>query len=50
MAFMLASYNSAMRLGMGFESYTQALWVSDVVRKPGNVPANDGGSPVHKEE
>lgn len=42
MALMLAPYNSAMRLGMGFNSYTQALCVNDVVRKPGNVPATDG--------
>jgi hypothetical protein len=38
---MLAPYNSAMRLGMGFNSYTQALCVNDVVRKPGNVPATE---------
>lgn len=42
MALMLAPYNSAMRLGMGFNSYTQALCVNDVVRKPGNVPATEG--------
>ncbi|CAM1503263.1 Fc.00g080390.m01.CDS01 [Cosmosporella sp. VM-42] len=41
MALMLAPYNSAMRLGMGFNSYTQALCVNDVVRKPGNVPATE---------
>ncbi|KAI9653010.1 MAG: hypothetical protein M1829_001350 [Trizodia sp. TS-e1964] len=42
MALMLAPYNSAMRLGMGFNSYTQALCVNDVVRKPGNVLASEG--------
>jgi hypothetical protein len=42
MALMLAPYNSAMRLGMGFNSYTQALCVNDVVRKPGNVTATEG--------
>ena len=42
MALMLAPYNSAMRLGMGFNSYTQALCVNDVVRKVGNVPATEG--------
>jgi hypothetical protein len=41
MALMLAPYNSAMRLGMGFNSYTQALCVNDVVRKPGNVSATE---------
>ncbi|KAM5344892.1 hypothetical protein ACJ41O_010754 [Fusarium nematophilum] len=41
MALMLAPYNSAMRLGMGFNSYTQTLCVNDVVRKPGNVPATE---------
>ncbi|EXK79721.1 hypothetical protein FOQG_15703 [Fusarium oxysporum f. sp. raphani 54005] len=39
MALMLAPYNGAMRLGMGFNSYTQTLCVNDVVRKPGNIPA-----------
>lgn len=42
MALMLAPYNSAMRLGMGFNSYTQTLCVNDVVRKPGGVPATEG--------
>ena len=42
MALMLAPYNSAMRLGMGFNSYTQALCVNDIVQKPGNVPASEG--------
>lgn len=41
MALMLAPYNSAMRLGMGFNSYTQTLCVNDVVRKPGNIPATE---------
>ncbi|RKK69422.1 hypothetical protein BFJ69_g12769 [Fusarium oxysporum] len=39
MALMLAPYNGAMRLGMGFNSYTQTLCVNDVVRTPGNIPA-----------
>lgn len=30
-----------MRLGMGFNSYTQSLCVNDIVRKPGNVPAKE---------
>ena len=42
MAFMSAPYNSAMRLGMGFNSYTQTLCVNDVVRKPNNVLATEG--------
>lgn len=41
MALMLAPYNSAMRLGMGFNSYTQSLCVNDVVRKPGSIPATE---------
>ncbi|EXL90985.1 hypothetical protein NOF04DRAFT_18301 [Fusarium oxysporum II5] len=41
MALMLAPYNGAMRLGMGFNSYTQTLCVNDVVRKPGNIPATE---------
>jgi hypothetical protein len=41
MALLTAPYNSAMRLGMGFNSYTQSLCVNDVVRKPGNIPATD---------
>ncbi|KAK6354949.1 hypothetical protein TWF696_004077 [Orbilia brochopaga] len=41
MALMTAPYNSAMRLGMGFNSYTQTLCVNDVVRKPGNIPATE---------
>jgi hypothetical protein len=42
MALMLAPYNSAMRLGMGFNSYTQTLCVNDVVRKAGSVRATEG--------
>ncbi|KAF3926839.1 hypothetical protein ABW20_dc0102331 [Dactylellina cionopaga] len=42
MAFMAAPYNSAMRLGMGFNSYTQTLCVNDVVRKPGGILATEG--------
>lgn len=38
---MTVDYNSAMRLGMGFNSYTQSLCVNDVVRKPGNIPATE---------
>ena len=41
MSVMLVDYNSAMRLGMGFNSYTQQLCVNDVVRKPGNVKATE---------
>ncbi|KAL7764027.1 hypothetical protein ACKLNR_005172 [Fusarium oxysporum f. sp. zingiberi] len=41
MALMLAPYNGAMRLGMGFNSYTQTLCVNDVVRKSGNIPATE---------
>ncbi|KAJ3545184.1 hypothetical protein NM208_g2634 [Fusarium decemcellulare] len=36
MALLLAPYNDAMRLGMGF---TQQLCVNDAVQKPGGVPA-----------
>ncbi|OCK80670.1 hypothetical protein K432DRAFT_416534 [Lepidopterella palustris CBS 459.81] len=31
-----------MRLGMGFNSYTQQLCVNDIVRKPGGVKASEG--------
>ncbi|KAJ6606117.1 hypothetical protein DFH09DRAFT_896390 [Mycena vulgaris] len=35
MALLLAPYNDAMRLGMGFNSFTQQLCVNDVVRLAG---------------
>ncbi|KAF2738959.1 hypothetical protein EJ04DRAFT_519903 [Polyplosphaeria fusca] len=41
MALLLAPYNEAMRLGMGFNSYTQRLCVNDVVRKPGGIRATE---------
>ncbi|EGX45522.1 hypothetical protein AOL_s00169g128 [Orbilia oligospora ATCC 24927] len=41
MALMTVPYNSAMRLGMGFNSYTQTLCVNDVVRKRGGTPATE---------
>ncbi|KAJ4253321.1 hypothetical protein NW762_010476 [Fusarium torreyae] len=41
MAFKVVEYNSAMRLGMGYNSYTDSLCVNDVVRKPGNIPASE---------
>ncbi|KAJ5715709.1 uncharacterized protein N7483_012890 [Penicillium malachiteum] len=41
MALSLAPYNEAMRLGMGFNSYTQQLCLNDVVRKPGGVKASE---------
>lgn len=41
MSFIQVPYNSAMRLGMGFNTFTQTLCVNDVVRKPGGVPATE---------
>ncbi|KAK4694378.1 hypothetical protein P7C71_g3198, partial [Lecanoromycetidae sp. Uapishka_2] len=41
MSLLLAPYNNAMRLGMGFNSYTQTLCVNDVVQKPDGVKASD---------
>ncbi|KAF2421478.1 hypothetical protein EJ08DRAFT_641341 [Tothia fuscella] len=41
MALLLAPFNSAMRIGMGFNSYTQSLCTNDVVRLPGGVRASD---------
>ncbi|KAF2805523.1 uncharacterized protein BDZ99DRAFT_423807 [Mytilinidion resinicola] len=41
MALMLAPYNEAMRLGMGFNSYTQQLCVNDVVQKPGGIKGSE---------
>ncbi|KAH0174052.1 hypothetical protein KCU67_g971, partial [Aureobasidium melanogenum] len=41
MALMLAPYNEAMRLGMGFNSYTQQLCCNDIVRLPGGRPATE---------
>ncbi|ETS81500.1 hypothetical protein PFICI_06502 [Pestalotiopsis fici W106-1] len=41
MAMTLAPYNNAMRLGMGFNSYTQQLCVNDAVIKPNHVKAQE---------
>ncbi|KAH6880762.1 hypothetical protein B0T10DRAFT_519137 [Thelonectria olida] len=41
MALMLAPYNEAMRIGMGFNSYTQQLCVNDIVRKPDGKRASE---------
>ncbi|KAI0142772.1 hypothetical protein GGR57DRAFT_377714 [Xylariaceae sp. FL1272] len=41
MALTLAPYNNAMRLGMGFNSYTQQLCVNDAVIKANNTKAQD---------
>ncbi|KAK4197962.1 hypothetical protein QBC40DRAFT_332216 [Triangularia verruculosa] len=41
MALLLAPYNEAMRIGMGFNSYTQQLCVNDIVRKPGGSRASE---------
>ncbi|KAI1268737.1 hypothetical protein F5Y18DRAFT_165340 [Xylariaceae sp. FL1019] len=41
MALTLAPYNNAMRLGMGFNSYTQQLCVNDAVVKANNTKAQD---------
>lgn len=38
---MLAPYNEAMRLGMGFNSYTQQLCCNDIVRLPGGRSATE---------
>lgn len=38
MAPLLAPYNSSMRLGSGFNSYTQQLCVDDAVRKGNSEP------------
>ncbi|KAF3008205.1 hypothetical protein E8E14_008744 [Neopestalotiopsis sp. 37M] len=41
MAMTLAPYNNAMRLGMGFNSYTQQLCVNDAVVKPNKSRAQE---------
>ncbi|KAJ7093719.1 hypothetical protein C8R44DRAFT_989861 [Mycena epipterygia] len=41
MAYLLAPYNSAMRLGMGFNSFTQQLCINDVVKAKDNQPATE---------
>ena len=41
MALMLAPYNSAMRLGMGFNSFTQSLCINDVVQKADGTRASE---------
>ncbi|KAK1504444.1 hypothetical protein CTAM01_03751 [Colletotrichum tamarilloi] len=51
MALLLAPYNEAMRIGMGFNSYTQQLCVNDVVRKQGKVRATDADlQPVEEKQ
>ncbi|KAF7358356.1 hypothetical protein MVEN_00885600 [Mycena venus] len=39
MAYLLAPYNSAMRLGMGFNSFTQQLCINDAVKTKDNQTA-----------
>ncbi|TFK33522.1 hypothetical protein BDQ12DRAFT_615171 [Crucibulum laeve] len=41
MALLLAPYNDAMRLGMGFNSFTQQLCINDAVKKSGNTSATE---------
>ncbi|KAJ7688056.1 hypothetical protein B0H17DRAFT_938797 [Mycena rosella] len=41
MAYLLAPYNSAMRLGMGFNSFTQQLCINDAVKKTSNQSATE---------
>ncbi|KAK3395072.1 hypothetical protein B0H63DRAFT_63955 [Podospora didyma] len=41
MALLLAPYNESMRIGMGFNSYTQQVCVNDVVRKKSGVRASE---------
>ncbi|KAI0339504.1 hypothetical protein BDW22DRAFT_1336068 [Trametopsis cervina] len=42
MAFLLAPYNEAMRLGMGFNSFTQQLCINDAVKAaPGQAPITE---------
>ncbi|KAM0541464.1 hypothetical protein ACHAPJ_013228 [Fusarium lateritium] len=41
MSFEVAPYNPAMRLGMGFNSFTQQLCVNDAVQLPGGVKASE---------
>lgn len=46
MALLLAPYNNAMRLGQGFNSYTQQVCIDDAVvvdpDRPANVVTNIG--------
>lgn len=42
MSTLTVPYNPAMRLGHGFNSYTQQLCINDAVKKPGAVPAGEG--------
>ncbi|KAI0340777.1 hypothetical protein BDW22DRAFT_1359593 [Trametopsis cervina] len=41
MVLLLAPYNEAMRLGMGFNSFTQHLCINDAVKAPGNTPVTE---------
>ncbi|KAF7349013.1 hypothetical protein MVEN_01422400 [Mycena venus] len=41
MAYLLAPYNSAMRVGMGFNSFTQQLCINDAVKTTGNQSATE---------
>ncbi|KAF5024855.1 hypothetical protein F66182_3094 [Fusarium sp. NRRL 66182] len=41
MALLLAPYNDAMRLGMGFNTFTQQLCVNDAVQLPGGIKASE---------
>ncbi|KAJ7797131.1 hypothetical protein B0H13DRAFT_1674612 [Mycena leptocephala] len=41
MAYLLAPYNSAMRLGMGFNSFTQQLCINDAVKTKDNQTATE---------
>ncbi|KAJ7351546.1 hypothetical protein DFH08DRAFT_923452 [Mycena albidolilacea] len=41
MAYLLAPYNSAMRLGMGFNSFTQQLCINDAVKTTDNQTATE---------
>ncbi|KAF7344156.1 hypothetical protein MVEN_01705800 [Mycena venus] len=41
MAYLLAPYNSAMRLGMGFNSFTQQLCINDAVKTMNNQTATE---------
>ncbi|TAQ87233.1 hypothetical protein B7494_g4480 [Chlorociboria aeruginascens] len=48
MAFLLAPYNNSMRLGQGFNSFTQQICIDDAVvidpERAENVITNDGGT------
>ncbi|WPB03372.1 uncharacterized protein RHO25_008011 [Cercospora beticola] len=41
MTSILVPYENAMRLGMGFNTYTHALCINDAVQKPGGVKATE---------